>query len=229
MPTDLRALVVDWGGVLTEPLDAAIRAWAEIDGLEVEHYVDVMRSWLGPHQGELARDNPVAALERGEIEVPDFERQLARRLSEHAGRTIDATGLLQRMFDQFEHAPAMAGLVLRARRAGLLTGLLSNSWGNEYPREGWDEMFDAIVISGEVGMRKPEPEIFAHVLDLLGVERGADRVRRRPRAQRARGRVAGAGRGAPHVVRHDGAAPRGPVRPPPARLSRVCLRRRRAA
>jgi putative hydrolase of the HAD superfamily len=170
VPTVLRALVVDWGGVLTEPLDAAIRAWAEIDGLDVEHYVDVMRSWLGPHQGELARDNPVAALERGEIEVPDFEQQLARRLSEHAGRTIDATGLLQRMFDQFEHAPAMAGLVLRARRAGLLTGLLSNSWGNEYPREGWDDMFDAIVISGEVGMRKPEPEIFGHVLDLLGVE-----------------------------------------------------------
>jgi len=47
---------------------------------------------------------------------------------------------------------------------------LSNSWGNAYPREGWDEMFDAIVISGEVGMRKPEPAIFAHALDLLGVE-----------------------------------------------------------
>jgi putative hydrolase of the HAD superfamily len=66
----------------------------------------------------------------------------------------------------------MCALVLRARRAGLRTGLLSNSWGNEYPREGWDEMFDAIVISGEVGMRKPEPAIFAHALDLLGVEAG---------------------------------------------------------
>jgi putative hydrolase of the HAD superfamily len=63
----------------------------------------------------------------------------------------------------------MAALVLRARHLGLRTGLLSNSWGNEYPREGWDDMFDAIVISGEVGMRKPEPEIFAHVLELLGV------------------------------------------------------------
>lgn len=165
----LRALVVDWGGVLTEPLDSAIRAWAEIDGVEFEHYVDVMRTWLGPHQGELARDNPVAALERGEIEVPHFEEQLAQRLSLAAGREVRAVGLLQRMFDQFEHAPAMSALVLRARRAGLLTGLLSNSWGNEYPREGWDEMFDAIVISGEVGMRKPEPEIFAHALDLLGV------------------------------------------------------------
>ena len=163
------ALVVDWGGVLTEPLDDAIRAWADLDGVDFEHYHEVMRSWLGPHQGELAKDNPVAALERGEIEVPHFEQQLAQRLSAATGREVPAAGLLQRMFDQFEHAPAMAALVLRARRAGLRTGLLSNSWGNEYPREGWDEMFDAIVISGEVGMRKPEPDIFAHVLARLGV------------------------------------------------------------
>ena len=82
---------------------------------------------------------------------------------------VVAAGLLQRMFDQFIHEPAMAALVLRARRAGVRTGLLSNSWGNEYPREGWDQMFDAVVISGEVGMRKPEPEIYRHVLELLGV------------------------------------------------------------
>ena len=166
------ALVVDWGGVLTEPLDDAIRAWADLDGVDFEHYHAVMRSWLGPHQGELARDNPVAALERGEIEVPHFEEQLARRLSEASGHDVAAVGLMQRMFDQFEHAPAMSALVLRAHRAGLRTGLLSNSWGNEYPREGWDEMFDAIVISGEVGMRKPEPDIFAHVLERLGVPAG---------------------------------------------------------
>jgi HAD superfamily hydrolase (TIGR01509 family) len=63
----------------------------------------------------------------------------------------------------------MSGLVRRARRAGLRTGLLSNSWGNDYPRDGWDEMFDVVVISGEVGMRKPEPAIFAHTLELLGL------------------------------------------------------------
>ena len=166
---DLKALVVDWGGVLTEPLDVAIRAWAEIDGVDFEHYVGVMREWLGSQQGELARDNPVAALERGEIEVPHFEEQLAVRLGEATGVPIDPGGLLQRMFDQFEHAPAMSALVLRAKHAGLRTGLLSNSWGNEYPREGWDQMFDAVVISGEVGMRKPEPQIFVHVLELLGV------------------------------------------------------------
>ncbi|MGZ4594823.1 MAG: HAD family hydrolase [Actinomycetes bacterium] len=169
---ELRALIVDWGGVLTEPLESAIRSWAEIDGVDFEHYSGVMRDWLGQHQGDLAVSNPVAALERGEIEVPHFEEQLAQRLSAAVGRPVHAPGLLQRMFDQFAHAPAMSALVLRAHRAGLRTGLLSNSWGNEYPREGWDEMFDAIVISGEVGMRKPEPAIFHHALDLLGVEAG---------------------------------------------------------
>ena len=170
--TGLRALVVDWGGVLTEPLGDAVRAWAEIDGVDFEHYLTVMREWLGTEQGELAADNPVAALERGEIEVPHFEAQLAARLTEVSAQPVAADGLLQRMFDQFEHAPAMAALVLRAKRAGLTTGLLSNSWGNEYPREGWDQMFDAVVISGEVGMRKPEAEIYTHVLDLLGVRPG---------------------------------------------------------
>lgn len=166
---ELRALVVDWGGVLTEPLDASMRAWAELDDVDFDDYLAVMREWLGGHQGALAEANPVAALERGEIEVPHFEEQLAARLSTRSGHPVRAKGLLQRMFDHFSHAPAMAGLVLRARQAGVRTALLSNSWGNEYPREGWDEMFHAIVISGEVGMRKPEPEIFRHTLDLLGV------------------------------------------------------------
>jgi HAD superfamily hydrolase (TIGR01509 family) len=167
-----RALVVDWGGVLTEPLEPSLRAWAELDGIDLDTYRDVMASWLGDHQGDLATTNPIAALERGEIEVPHFEEQLAERLSTRSGHPVPAIGLLQRMFDQFAGEPAMAALVLRARRAGLLTGLLSNSWGNTYPREGWDEMFHTIVISGEVGMRKPDREIFEHTLDLLGVEAG---------------------------------------------------------
>ena len=164
-----RALVVDWGGVLTEPLEPSMRAWAEIDDIDYDTYLEVMRSWLGDHQGRLAEENPIAALERGEIEVPRFEQQLAERLATRSGHPVPAEGLLQRMFDQFAGVPAMSGLVLRARRAGLLTGLLSNSWGNVYPREGWDEMFHVIVISGEVGMRKPDREIFEHTLELLGV------------------------------------------------------------
>jgi epoxide hydrolase-like predicted phosphatase len=169
---ELRALVVDWGGVLTTALDPSMRAWARRDDIDFEVFQQVMRDWLGNHQGDIARVNPVYALERGEMEVPHFEEELAGRLAGRSGRTVVAGGLLQRMFDHFTHVPDMAGLVLRAHRAGLRTALLSNSWGNEYPRDGWDEMFDAVVISGEVGMRKPEPEIFAHTLDLLEVAPG---------------------------------------------------------
>jgi putative hydrolase of the HAD superfamily len=59
--------------------------------------------------------------------------------------------------------------VKHAKRAGFATALLSNSWGNDYPRDEWDVMFDVVVISGEVGMRKPEHEIFTLTADKLGV------------------------------------------------------------
>jgi putative hydrolase of the HAD superfamily len=61
--------------------------------------------------------------------------------------------------------------VLRAvHDAGVRTALLSNSWGlADYPRDLFPGLFDAVVISAEVGMRKPEERIFRHAADLLGV------------------------------------------------------------
>jgi epoxide hydrolase-like predicted phosphatase len=42
------------------------------------------------------------------------------------------------------------------------TGLISNSWGTRrYPRAVIAELFDAVVISGEEGMRKPAPEMYS--------------------------------------------------------------------
>ena len=119
-------------------------------------------------EGELeAILNPIHALERGELEVPDFERLLADELTRRTGDPHDSTGLLDRMFDEFEHAHDMNALVRRARDLGIRTALLSNSWGDYYPRDLWDGMFDIVVISGEVGLRKPDPEIFALTLDRL--------------------------------------------------------------
>jgi putative hydrolase of the HAD superfamily len=165
----LRALIVDWGGVLTSRLDTTLLAWADGDDLDLDEYWAVMRDWFGDEGGERARWNPVIALERGEMEVPHFEEQLAARLRTRSGRPVQAAGLLERMFAAFEHAPDMANVVRHAHDAGIKTALLSNSWGNSYPRAGWDELFDTVVISGEVGMRKPEPEIFHYTLKLLDV------------------------------------------------------------
>lgn len=167
--SELRGLLVDWGGVLTSGLSDALRQWADKDDLEYDAYFTAITDWIAatPVEAEL---NPIHALERGLIAVPDFERKLAAVLVRRDGRPVEAEGLIERMFAHFEHAPQMSALVRRARAKGLRTALLSNSWGNTYPRETWDGMFDTIVISGEVGLRKPEPEIYQLTAERLGLE-----------------------------------------------------------
>jgi putative hydrolase of the HAD superfamily len=170
--TDLRALVVDYGGVLTSPLQDAMHTWCEDDEVDVTLFRRVMREWLGSSYGEEAVTNPVHALERGEMAIPDFERELAKRLHTHDGRPVQPEGLVARMFAGFRHeqqVPSMLDAVRTARRRGLKTALLSNSWGLDYPRDQWAGAFDAVVISGEVGMRKPEPGIYLHTARLLGL------------------------------------------------------------
>jgi putative hydrolase of the HAD superfamily len=166
--SELRALVVDWGGVLTSPLGDAMRAWCAADGIDYGELRQVIKEW-NESDGEVG-ENPVHALERGDLQPAEFERQLATRLAAVGGRAPDATGLIARMFAGFSLVPAMTDAVRAARSAGLATALLSNSWGNTYPREGWDELFDAVVISGEVRMRKPDAEIFRLTAARLAVE-----------------------------------------------------------
>lgn len=169
LATQYQGLIVDWGGVLTGNMRDAVRRWADADGIDLTAYAEVMRLWLGDEGAIEATLNPVHALERGELEVPHFEERLAEELSRRIGAPIDSTGLLQRMFVHFDHAHDMTGLVRRAHDRGMTTALLSNSWGNHYPEHLWDGMFDVTVISGEVGMRKPEERIFQYTFDLVGL------------------------------------------------------------
>ena len=171
-PAGFTGLIVDWGGVLTSDINGSVRRWADRHSVDLGAYADIMRTWLGP-EGQLeAMLNPIHALERGEIEVPHFEEALAAELRNRTGQPIDARGLLARMFDEFEHAHDMNALVRRARDTGIRTALLSNSWGDFYPRDLWEGMFDVVVISGEVGMRKPEPGIFHLTLDRMALDPG---------------------------------------------------------
>jgi epoxide hydrolase-like predicted phosphatase len=183
-------LIVDWGGVLTASLDGAMSQWARDEAIDYDHFRAVMRVWVGgpdprDEQDEPAEDDkpvarleqaedagpagqsPVHRLERGEIATGDFERALAVELAER-GSPVTADGLLHRMLGGLEKLQDdMLGMVRRARAVGVRTALLSNSWGDHYPDELWDGLFDAVVISGRVGMRKPEPEIFRHACALL--------------------------------------------------------------
>jgi putative hydrolase of the HAD superfamily len=165
---DVRGLLVDWAGVLTSALSGSLRRWAELDGVDYDAYYAAVLEWVAQDPVE-AKLNPIHALERGQMTVPDFERKLAGVLRRRDGSPVETEGLIERMFAHFEHQPQMSALVRRARNAGIRTGLLSNSWGNRYPRDLWDGMFDAIVISGEVGLRKPEPEIYRYAAGQLNL------------------------------------------------------------
>jgi epoxide hydrolase-like predicted phosphatase len=71
------------------------------------------------------------------------------------------------MFAGIQEDERMLGALRSARAAGIRTGLISNSMGaGRYDRERFPELFDGVVISGDVGLHKPQPEIF-----LLGCEK----------------------------------------------------------
>jgi putative hydrolase of the HAD superfamily len=155
---ELRGLLVDYGGVLTNPLSEFIGSWVRAEGIDPDRFADLMRRWLGPGAGR----NPIHDLETGTIGAAEFERLLAVELaSEGPARARRAAGMLTRMFAGMRIEPSMTDILRTARASGLRTGLLSNSWGLDYERGDWDTLFDAVVISGEVGLRKPDPAIYA--------------------------------------------------------------------
>ena len=159
------ALVVDFGGVLTTPLQDAMVRFATESGIELQDFVRVA---LSAYSG--GDDDLVVSFETGKLTEEEFARAFATRIREETGREVDPDGLVERIFSGLRLEEEMLEAVATARANGLKTGLLSNSWGTRlYPRARIDSLFDAIVISGEVGLRKPDPAIFELVLQRLGV------------------------------------------------------------
>jgi putative hydrolase of the HAD superfamily len=106
----------------------------------------------------------VHALEVGRLEPADFEARLAARLG------VAADGLIAGLFAGAVPDEEMLGAVAAARAAGVPTALVSNSWGLAmYERARIDPLFDAVLISGEVGLRKPDAAIFHLASERLGV------------------------------------------------------------
>ena len=168
--TEFRGVITDWGGVLTSPILTTVQAWIEADEIDWDSYRTVMRRWISQAYDIEGDTNPLHALERGECSTDEFERIFAARLFRIDGGTVAAEGLLHRMFAASVRVPAMDDAIRALRASGLRTALLSNSWGSDdYPREEFPALFDAVVISGEVGMRKPEEAIFRHAAEALGL------------------------------------------------------------
>jgi epoxide hydrolase-like predicted phosphatase len=157
---ELRGLLVDWGGVLTTDVFASFEAFCAAEGLPRDTVREAFRN--DPRAREL-----LAALETGQLSTEAFERQFATLLG------VEHEDIIARLFGGIGADEAMVGAVRAARAHGLRTALLSNSWTvDDYPRDMLEELFDSWVISGEVGLRKPDPAIYALAAERMGLEPG---------------------------------------------------------
>jgi len=151
-----KALLVDFGGVLTTDIWSSFAAFCEQRGLDADA------------AKQLFRRNPDAlaalrGLETGEIEGSEFERHFAELLGTEPG------GLIEGLFAGLQPVEPMLEAVRRAREAGIPTGLVSNSWVMDHYTDEIRAMFDEVVISAEVGLHKPQPEIFRLAAERLSV------------------------------------------------------------
>jgi epoxide hydrolase-like predicted phosphatase len=151
----MKGLLLDWGGVLTTNVFDSFRDFAVAEGLAPDAVKRLFRE--EPRARELVR-----GLETSSLTEDEFGERFGELLE-----LDDRTRLIERMFGGVRADERMLAAVRKARGAGLRTGLISNSMGGgSYDRSLFPELFDGVVISGEVGMHKPEPEIF-----LLGAEK----------------------------------------------------------
>jgi putative hydrolase of the HAD superfamily len=160
----IRAVICDFGGVLTTPLGNAFAAWSKESGVSLEDLGGAMATAAEKH-GE----HPLFMLERGELTEGEFLERLQRAL----GEGHDLTGMFDVWFGFLERNPEMIELMASLRARGLRMALLTNNVREWEPR--WrpmlpeiDQIFEVVVDSGFVGMRKPERPIYELTLERLG-------------------------------------------------------------
>lgn len=157
--SDYAVLLIDFGGVLTTSVWDSFAEFCRERGLEE----GAVR--------RLFREDPAAladlrALETGKLSEDEFESRFAELLG-----LAEASDLIEGMFRGMRPCEPMVAAVAAARAAGVRTGLVSNSWStSHYDRDLLAELFDDVVISAEVGLHKPQPEIYLLAAKRIGEE-----------------------------------------------------------
>ncbi|WP_019875907.1 HAD family hydrolase [Sporichthya polymorpha] len=155
------ALLCDYAGVLTTSMYGAAQQVCREFGVDYPHFRATLRALRDV-------DDPVERIECGEVVRTEFLEQFHVQLTESLGG-LDGERFLDRMAELIQPEPGMNAAVERLRAAGIPTALVSNSWDNAYPPEVLAR-FDVVVLSGEVGLRKPDADIFELTAKQLGVE-----------------------------------------------------------
>jgi putative hydrolase of the HAD superfamily len=160
----IRALICDFGGVLTNPLHEGFVAYQEESGISLEQLGNAMGKATEEH-GE----HPLFALERGEISQEEF----GRRLVPHLDPAFNLPGMRDSYMGSLRPNRPMIDFVAELRARGLRTALCTNNvreweplWRSKLPEI--DELFEVVVDSAFVGMRKPDPDIYRLTMERLG-------------------------------------------------------------
>ncbi|GAB2699715.1 HAD-IA family hydrolase [Kitasatospora kifunensis] len=155
-----RALILDFGGVLTSNIREATLGFDRREGLPEGTFMTV----VGQHPEGIEL---FAQLERGEIGQAEWGERTGALLG------VDGTDLLPRVLADLRTEPSVAEAAQRARAAGVRLALLSNSSGlapyDSYL--GWDleALFDVVVLSEHHGIAKPDPALYEITLQRLGL------------------------------------------------------------
>jgi putative hydrolase of the HAD superfamily len=158
--TSYEGLLLDFGGVVTTDFFASLGAHCERLGLPHDSFRNLVTA--DPEGRELYHQ-----VERGVLSQPDFEQKIAQLLG------VQPTGLIRGLLADLQPEPLIAEAVAKARTAGIRVGVITNSWGtapyDPYAAYQLDQRFDAVVISSQVGLRKPEPAIYQLAADQLAI------------------------------------------------------------
>lgn len=166
MSRSFDAVLFDYGGVFIDsPFSALARAAREI-GADPEELLLIM---FGPYEQDT--NHPWHRLERGELPIRVARDELVR-LCQRAGIDADPLRLLVGAMGPSQPKEVVMSCVRDLRSDGYRTALVTNNVREESKR--WrallraDELFDVVLDSSEIGLRKPDPAIFHLALDRLG-------------------------------------------------------------
>ncbi len=162
----IRAIISDFGGVLTAPLLEAFATIQESTGVSLEELAAAMMRIAAE-----AKANPLFDLETGRLSEADFLARLGAELSEQLGRDVELHGFGEAYFAELQPNQAMIEYMRGLRERGYRMAILTNNvreWEPLWrPKLPVDEIFELVVDSGFVGMRKPDAEIYELTLQRL--------------------------------------------------------------
>lgn len=163
MTKPIRAVISDFGGVLTNPLWEAFAGWNANVGADPGVLGQALQS-AAEERGE----HPLYALEKGEMS----EQEFTQVVQAHLPGDIRLDGFRDVYFSHLHPNEPMIDFLARLRDRGLRMAMLTNNvreweplWRAKLPV---DDIFEVVVDSAFVGMRKPDPHIYELTLERLG-------------------------------------------------------------